>query len=368
MDADIVVIGTGVIGLAIAYKFSNKGYSVILLEKEAQYGTGVSSRNTETIHAGVYYHTGSLKASLCLKGKRLLYEHCEKYNVRHKRIGKLFLAVTSEEITKLELTKKQAVQNGVDDLLELDEKALRKLEPEIRGKAALFSPSSGVFDSHGFLKSLFMLGQTNGILFAASSPVIGADLLAREWRVRVGGKEPTTVSCKVVINAAGLYAIELSKTVFPGRNVPTLYPTKGSYVKYSGGSPVTHIIYPAIIPGLIEARVDATPDLEGNLRFGPNTEKADGLEDFDIASNLLESMIPEIKRYLPNLDTSRLHPDTSGIRPKIYGPQEPVEDFRFDWAPEHGWLDLWGIESPGLTASLAIAEHVYDLIAERDVL
>lgn len=363
-----MIIGAGVIGLAIAFKISQKSHSVILVEKESQYGCGISSRNSEVIHAGIYYHTGSLKALLCLEGKRLLYEHCEKYQIRHKRTGKLFLAVTSEEISKLELTKKQATENGVDDLVELDESALRRLEPEIRGKAGLLSPSSGIFDSHGFMKSLFLLGQSNGVIFAASSPVVGADPVAVGWRVRVGGKEPTTISSKVVVNAAGLHAIELSKTVFPGRNIPTLYPTKGSYIRYSGKSSVKHIIYPAIVPGLIEERVDATPDLEGNLRFGPNTEKTDGLEDFSVASNIAEGMIPAIKRYLPNLDATHLYPDCSGIRPRIYDSGDAVEDFRFDWAPTPGWLDLWGIESPGLTASLAIAEHVCDLIKKRDIL
>ncbi len=368
MDAEVVIAGAGVIGLAAAHKISSKGHSVILLEKETRYGAGISSRNTETIHAGIYYQSGSLKAILCLKGKNLLYEHCERYKVKYKRTGKLFVAVTSQEISRLEQTRKQAFSNGLDDLVDLDEGALRKLEPDVKAKAALLSPSSGVFDSHGFMESLFLLGKAQGVILAVSSPLMDAESTKEGWNVMVGGSEPATISCKIVVNAAGLYAIDLSKKVFRGRTVPTLYPTKGSYVRYSGVSPVKHIIYPSIIPGVIEERVDASPDLAGSLRFGPNIEKCKNLEDFSLEPNLVEGMLGGIKRYLPNIDVSRLHPDCSGIRPKIYGPNDPVEDFRFDWAPIDGWLDLWGIESPGLTASLAIADHIYDLIKERDLL
>lgn len=368
MDTEVVVIGAGVIGLAVAFKVSEKGHTVILLEKEAGYGAGVSSRNTETIHAGIYYQAGSLKARLCLKGKRMLYEHCEKYNVKYKRAGKLFIAVSREELPRLEETRKQALNNGLDDLVELDEGLLRKLEPEIKAKAALLSPSSGIFDSHSFMRSLFILGKSKGVIFSPSSPALNAEPIKEGWKVQVGGREPTQVSCRVAVNAAGLYATDLSKKVFPGRRVPTLYPTKGSYVRYSGVSPVKHIIYPSIIPGVIEERVDASPDLAGSLRFGPNVEKSRNLEDFSLEPNLVDGMLGCIKRYLPDLDISRLHPDCAGIRPKIYGPGDPIADFRFDWAPVPGWLDLWGIESPGLTASLAIGEYVRDLITESGML
>ncbi len=368
MDTEVVVIGAGVIGLATAFKVSEKGYSVILLEKEPGYGTGASSRSTEMIHAGIYYQTGSLKGRLCLKGKRMLYQHCEKYNVKYKRVGKLFIAVSQEETPRLEETRSQALRNGLDDLVDMSEKELRKIEPEIRGKAALLSPSSGIFDSHSFMKSLFILGKSKGVIFSPSSPVLDAEPTREGWKVKIGGHEPTSISCRVVVNAAGLYAIDLSKKVFPDRKMPTSHPTKGSYLRYSGVSPVKHIIYPSILPGVIEERADATPDMGGSLRFGPNIEKTKGIEDFTLDPGLVESMSKGIKRYLPNLDVSRLHPDCAGIRPKIYGPGDPIADFRFDWAPIPGWLDLWGIESPGLTASLAIGEYVRDLIAEREIL
>lgn len=368
MDADVVVIGAGVIGLAIAERLSSEGRSVVILEKEPQYGTGVSSRNTETIHAGIYYQQGSLKASLCLEGKRLIYAHCEKYKVRHNRIGKLFVAVTKEELPRLALTKEQARKNGVDDIVELDRAGLKVMEPEVEGVAALLSPSSGIIDSHAFMKSLFAMGKDNGMIFAASSPVVGAERTAGGWRVLIGGSTPGEVKARSVVNAAGLYSVELAVKIFPKRRVPKLHPTKGSYLRYSGRSPLKHILYPAIVPGLIEERVDAAPDISGSLKFGPNVEITKGLEDFSVDPKLAEKMIGGIRRYLPHIEKEKLHPDCSGIRPKIYGPGEPVQDFRFEWADEPGWLDLWGMESPGLTAALAIARHVDDLMRAKEVL
>jgi L-2-hydroxyglutarate oxidase LhgO len=368
MDAKVVIVGAGIIGLSVARKIAGEGHSVILLEKEARYGCGVSSRNTEVIHAGIYYKTGSLKATLCVRGKELLYEYCQKHKVRHKRIGKMILAVTSQEASRLELMKKQAFANGVRDLIDLDKKDIEKLEPNIKGEAALFSPSSGIIDSHGFMRSLLKEAEDCGTIFAALSPVTAAEFVNNSWKVMVGGKEPTSVSCKLLINTAGLYSIDLSKEIFPERNTPTLHPTKGSYARYSGSSPINHIIYPALVPGVIEERVDATPDLEGSLRFGPTIENPKNLEDFSIVPELVKKITPAIKRYIPGLDVSRIHPDCAGIRPRIFGRRDSVEDFRFDWAPQPEWLDLWGIESPGFTASLAIAEHVHDLVKEKDIL
>jgi L-2-hydroxyglutarate oxidase LhgO len=365
MDADVVVIGAGVVGLAIAAKMAEKKYSVIILEKESKFGTGISSRNSEVIHAGIYYKTDSLKASLCLRGKTLLYEHCKKYNVAYKKIGKLFLAVTHDEVLRLEQTQNQAILNGVEDLLELNQKQLTRLEPELSGSAALLSPSSGIIDSHSFMKSLLSLSENNKAIFVPQSPVDNAEPISDGWKIYIGGKEPTSITCKTVINSTGLYAIKLSKKIFPNRIVPKLHPTKGVYLRYSGKSPLQHIVYPAIIPGRIEERVDATPDLGVSLRFGPNVEEASSLEDFSVKDEIIQQMLPGIKRYLPNIDASRLHLDIAGIRPKIYGDEEPVADFRFDWAEENGWLDLWGMESPALTGSLAIGEYVLEIIAKK---
>lgn len=368
MEADVVVIGAGVIGLAVARDLAGKGQSVILLEKEAGFGRGVSSRNTEVIHAGIYYQTGSLKAGLCVRGRHLLYEYLAAHNINHRRAGKMIIAASPEEVKRLEVIKQQAEENGVNDIQELDKKQIKEIEPELRGEAALLSPSSGILDTHSFMRSLLESGEAEGMIFAPSSSVVGAEPEHNFWCVRVGGREPVSIRCKAVINSAGLYATDLSKTVFPHRDVPRLHPRKGSYARYSGKSPLRHIVYPALIPGVIEERVDATPDLGGMLRFGPTSEEPGDIEDFSIVPGLIEKISPALRRYLPRLDISRISPDCAGIRPRIFGADAPVQDFRFEWAPVAGWLDLWGMESPGLTASLAIAEYVWQLIAEKGIL
>ena len=368
MHSDVVVVGAGAIGLAVARKFAGEGASVVVLEKESQFGSGVSSRNTEVIHAGIYYQTGSLKAELCVKGKRMLYEHCAKHDVRCKRLGKIIIAATESDAERLPPLRKQAEANGVDDLVDLDASGIKRLEPQLAGVAALFSPSSGIFDTHGFMKSLFRLGIDSGMIFAPLSPVIGAEGSADKWKMRIGGNEPSIITCKIVINAAGLYAIGLSRKIFPDRRTPELYPMKGSYARYSGMSPINHIVYPALVPGVIEERVDSTPDLEGSLRFGPSVEAPMSLEDFSVAHDVVERMSSGLRRYMPRAEKSCIAPDCAGIRPRIYGPKDPVQDFRFEWADGTGWLDLWGIESPGLTASLAIAEHVYGMVKDKDIL
>lgn len=368
MEADVIVIGAGVIGLAVARELARKGQSVILLEKEASFGRGVSSRNTEVIHAGIYYQTGSLKAGLCVRGRHLLYEYLAVHNINYRRIGKIIIATTPEEAKRLEVIRKQAEENGVNDLIELDKKQIKEIEPELQGDEALLSPFSGILDTHSFMKSLLKSGEAEGMIFAPSSSVIGAETERGYWRVRVGGCDPVSITCKAVINSAGLYATDLSKTVFPHRDVPQLHPRKGSYARYSGPSPLRHIVYPALIPGVIEERVDATPDLGGMLRFGPTSEAPRDIEDFSIVPGLISKIAPAIRRYLPCLDISMIAPDCAGIRPRIFGADAPVQDFRFEWAPIAGWLDLWGMESPGLTASLAIAEYVCQLIAEKGIL
>ena len=356
------------VGLAISYIFSMKGKDVILIEKEKQFGTGVSSRNSEVIHAGVYYSKGSLKSQLCLRGKELLYEYCGKYSVNHNRIGKLFVAITDNHISRLEKINANAVENGLEDLIELDSRQLKKVEPSLIAKSALFSPSSGIIDTHGLMQSLMNLNVSYGTTFAAYSPVLGAEPNPHGWSVRVGGLEPTTVTSRTVVNTSGLYALELSKKIFPNRKFPKANPVKGAYLRYSGKSPLKQIIYPAFIPGLIEERVDATPDLSGSLRFGPSIEENTGIEDFTMPADLVKRFTPEIKKYLPNIDESKLHLDQAGIRPKIISNDKMINDFVFDWADETGWLDLWGIESPGLTASLAIGEHVYSMFHELNIL
>jgi L-2-hydroxyglutarate oxidase LhgO len=368
LDADLIVIGAGVVGLAVSYTFSMKGKDVILIEKEKQFGTGVSSRNTEVIHAGVYYANGSLKNKLCLRGKELIYDFCKKNSVKHKRIGKLFVAIDENDVSKLELIIASAKNNGLKDLIELDSHQLQKAEPFVKGKSAILSPSSGIIDSHGFMQALMNLNISFGTTYAACSLVIGAEPISGGWCVKIGGVDPCTITSRVVVNATGLNALKLSSEIFPKRTIPKANPIKGAYLRYAGKSPIKHIIYPAIVPGIIEERVDATPDLSGSLRFGPSIEKTLGIEDFTTPTDLIERFTPKIKKYLPDIDESKLIIDQAGIRPKILSHGKNNEDFIFDWADDNGWLDLWGIESPGLTSSLAIGDHVYSMVDQLSIL
>jgi len=368
MDTDIIIIGAGIIGISLANYLISNGYSVILVEKEDNYGRGVSSRSSEVIHAGIYYHTGSLKASLCIRGRQLMYEYCQKKRIPHKKIGKLIIALDKNSIDRFDKINKQAEINGLKSLIYIDKKNIKKIEPELKCEAALFSPETGIVDSFKLMRSLINGARSKGVIFIAGTSVTDACPISNGWDIHVKGNENTILRSKITINAAGLYAIELSKKIFTDRVLPTLHPLKGNFIKYMGKSPVCHIIYPALIPGVIEERVDATPNLDNTLKFGPDVEKSKNLDDFSVSKDIVDKMIPSIIRYLPNIDTSLLYPDYSGIRPRIYDPMDSVKDFIFQWSTDGRWLDLWGMESPGLTACLAIAEYIKNDISERQIL
>ena len=348
MDVDFVIIGAGVIGLAVAREISQQGHSVVILEKESHFGQGSSSRNSEVIHAGIYYQKDTFKAKLSIRGKELLYSFCKKYNVPYKQIGKLFVAVDDDEISKLELTEKSGLANGLNDLIYIDKSQLKKLEPNLCAVSALFSPSTGIFDSHIFMQSLLSISEDNNALFSPNSLFTGAEPNNNGWKIYIEGKnkENFSIKTKVVINSAGLYATEIAKNIFPNRSLPKLIPTKGCYLKYNGKPLIKHIIYPAITPGTVLPRVDATPDLNGSLRFGPNVEIPESLNDFKLKENLVSEMASGIKRYLPNINENLLYPDFAGIRPKISIDGKENCDFQFDWNNENNWLDLFGFESP----------------------
>lgn len=364
-DFDIVVIGAGVIGLAVARQLSAAGRSVLLAEREDQFGAGASSRNTGCIHAGAYYHAGSLKAQLCVRGRRMLYDHCSRFNVPHRKTGKIFLATDAEYVRGLETIKHLAAANGIDDLIEIDGADIGALESHLTGVAALLCPESGVVDSHALMLSLLGLGENEGLTFVTRATVNKGQPVSGGWDINISGAEEAVIKAKLVINAAGIWASDLSRSVFPNRIVPKPKPVKGSYLRLTGAALVSRIIYPDLIPGEITERVDATPGIDGQLRFGPSVDVTDSLEDYRVADGLTERFGPLIKRYLPECETSRLVPDFAGIRPKVMTEPGEMPDFLFDWAEEAGWLDLWGIESPGLTCALAVAEHVEGLVKER---
>lgn len=370
LDTEIIIIGAGIIGLSISYYFSKAGKKVILLEKENNFGKGVSSRNTEVIHAGIYYKKNSLKSNLCFRGKNMIYEFCKKHNIPHKKIGKLFIATENKEIELLEKIKLQAESNGLFDLKFLNKNLTENIEPALKCEMALESPSSGIVDSYSLMESLLRLSQDNGLIFSPETPFLGANYKSQYWEVDIGGKDPIKISSKIVINAAGLSAIDVSKKVKSNKVIPLPNPIKGLYLRYSGKSPVNHIIYPALVPGTIEERADATPDLNNSLRFGPSIEKDNNLkiDDFNVNPNIKSRFFPLIKKYLPNIDINKLNLDIAGIRPKVKTENLDIKDFMFEWGEERGWLDLWNIESPGLTSSLAIGEHVFDKVKKSHIL
>jgi L-2-hydroxyglutarate oxidase LhgO len=359
-DIDAIVIGAGVIGLAIARELGLAGHSVIVLEEQAEFGTGTSSRNSEVIHAGLYYPHASLKARLCVEGKNRLYEFCKSHGVPHRRCGKIIVATSHDEIQVLETLKSKGMSNGCDDLVLLDEVEAKRLEPALSCKAALLSPSTGIIDSHAYMLALIGDAEDMGAAIAYRSPFLRADHRNDEFEVSVGGKEPMKLTSRFLVNAAGLHAPDVARHIAPlaADTIPTPRFAKGSYFSLVGKSPFSHLIYPA--PHTHGLGVHLTLDLAGQARFGPDVEWVDAI-DYAVDPRRAEGFDEAIRRYWPGLPNASLIPAYSGIRPKISGPGDPAMDFRIDGRETHGLnglVNLFGIESPGLTASLAIGSEV----------
>jgi L-2-hydroxyglutarate oxidase LhgO len=367
---DTVVIGAGVVGLAIARELACRGREVIVLEKNRQIGEETSSRNSEVIHAGLYYAQGSLKARLCVEGKRRLYAYCAERGVDHRRCGKLIVAGGDEQRPKLEGVRRSAELNGVTDLEQLDTAQLRELEPEVSGVAALWSPSTGIVDSHGLMLAL------RGDLERAGGSV--AVLTTCRRGVRDGALlrlaceadgDTTEVAARTVVNAGGLHAADVARALdVPGVTAPVLRYAKGNYFVYNGASPFRHLVYPLPEDGGLG--VHATLDLAGRARFGPNVEwlppglRADDL-DYEVDPKLADTFYTAIRTYWPALPDGGLEPAYAGIRPKVNGPGEAAADFMIEArvaAGQPSVVHLFGIESPGLTAALAIGAHVAALL------
>lgn len=367
-DFDVAVIGAGVVGLAIGRHLAEQGVSVVVMERDSRFGQAASSRNSGCIHAGAYYHTGSLKASLCLRGRNLLYEFCQRYAVPHHRCGKLFIVTEDQYVGGLDRLKTQAEVNGVDGMVALDAAGIRAREPAVHAKAGLLCPHSGVIDVPVYMLTLLGLGEAAGMTLATHTRAVAAHPTGSLWQIRFedgGGSD--TVSVRTVVNAAGLWGLDLAREVFPTRDVPKPNPLKGGYVRFTGPAPVSTLIYPDLVPGVLNPRVDATPGMDGVLRFGPNVAPAQAYDDYREPDDLVDSLLPAIQRYLPAITRERLAPDFAGVRPRIVAPAPGPSDFLFDFAPIPGWLDLWGMESPGMTASLAVAEHVHSLLSGHDL-
>ncbi|WP_446719606.1 NAD(P)/FAD-dependent oxidoreductase [Hydrogenophaga sp. OTU3427] len=367
---DVVVIGAGVVGLAVARALAQAGREVMVLEREPAIGTGVSSRNSEVIHAGLYYTPGSLKARLCVRGKELLYAFCASHGVQHRRCGKLVVATDEAQLAGLKQIEARALANGVP-VSWLDGAEVRALEPALHAQAALLSPSTGIVDSHGLMLAL------QGDLEAAGGAVALASGVARGvvrdqgflLEVRSGG-ESTWLRARTVVNAAGLHACAVARGLdgLAPRHVPTERYAKGSYFSLAGKAPFSHLVYPA--PQDAWLGVHLTLDLGGQAKFGPDLEWLPAAQDplaidFTVDAHRADGFYAEVRRYWPALADGALQPSYSGVRPKIHGPGEAAPDFRIDGPQVHGvpgLVNLFGIESPGLTSALAIGEHVAHLL------
>ena len=361
---DTVVIGAGVVGLAIARAFARAGREVVVLEKESAIGTGTSSRNSEVIHAGIYYPTGSLKAKLCVAGRQALYPYLAERGIAHRRCGKLIVATDHGQISGLEKLHAQAKANGVTDLRVLEAREARALEPELSCVAALESPSTGIIDSHGFMLALRGEAEDLGAAIAFRSPLTGGRIGREGIELDVGGAEPMRLLARTVVNSAGLFAQDVARSLegLSRDRVPPAYYCKGNYFSLSGGSPFTRLVYPA--PESAGLGVHLTLDLAGQARFGPDVEWIDRV-DYDVDPGRSRVFYDAIRRYWPGLKDGSLQPAYCGIRPKIQPQGQPSRDFLIQGPDEHGvpgLVNLFGIESPGLTASLAIGEHVLELL------
>jgi L-2-hydroxyglutarate oxidase LhgO len=360
-DVETVVVGAGVVGLAIARALALAGQEVLVLEQHDIVGSEVSSRNSEVIHAGIYYPPGSLRAGTCVAGKAMLYRFCAENGVPHKRVGKLLVATAEDQIKKLKAIEETARRNGVEDLAWMSGAEARRLEPEVACVAAMLSPSTGIVDSHGFMLALEGHAEAHGAQVVLNTPVQRLERLSGGlFRIESGGEMPGTVTARRLVISGGLHSSKLARTLAWTGNYrpPETYYAKGQYYALAGRSPFERHIYP--MPDGAWLGLHATVDISGRCKFGPDIEWIPEIDyGFDAAK--LGKFLDFIKSYYPGLDASALHADYTGIRPKLYREGEPVPDFAIHGAETHGLeglVALFGIESPGLTAAMAIAEDV----------
>ena len=353
---DAVVIGAGVVGLAVARALAGVGREVLVLERHDVIGSETSSRNSEVIHAGIYYPTGSMKAAMCVRGKALLYEHCNAYNVPHKRVGKVVVATSEAQFGVLEDYRRQARINGVGDLPWLTRDEVLALEPEVDALAGVYSESTGIIDSHAYMLSLVGDIEAGGGMIAFLTDVSDLGRWRGGVRVHCGDY---SLDADLVINAAGLAAPAMASRL--GGQWRGYY-AKGHYFTLSGRSPFTHLVYPITEAGGLGVHV--TLDMAGQAKFGPDVVWQDD-DDYSFDSVDLDRFVAAIRRYYPGLDASRLNPGYTGVRPKLAPAGEPAADFVVEGPREcgvPGFVNLLGIESPGLTSSLAIAERVLQVV------
>lgn len=361
---DCAVIGAGVVGLAVARSLAMNGREVVLLEAEEHFGSHTSSRNSEVMHAGIYYPTGSLKARLCLPGRNALYRYCAEHAVNHRRIGKVIVACDDSEREGLAKYLHQGEVNGCDDLRMLGKAELAEMEPEVRCVAGFLSPSTGIIDAHGLMLAYLGDLEQHGGALALASPVLSGKVNGEGVVLKVGGKESVTLAARSVVNCAGFHAQALARSLagVPPATIPPTYYAIGHYYTLSGKAPFNRLVYPVARRDWLGVHV--TIDLGGQVKFGPDIEWIDRI-DYDFDTSREESFYAAIRRYYPGLKDGALQPGYTGIRPKIHPPGEPAPDFVIQGPRDHGvpgLVNLYGIESPGLTSSLAIGDYVAELL------
>jgi L-2-hydroxyglutarate oxidase LhgO len=355
---ECVVIGAGIVGLAVARALARAGREVVILEAEDAIGTHTSSRNSEVIHAGIYYPRGSLKATSCVAGRRLLYQYCATHGVPHRRCGKLIVATSEAQRGELEAIRARALANGVTDIAALTREQALEMEPALACVAALHSPSTGIIDSHALMLAYLGDAQDAGAMLALKSPLERAAVRADGFELHIAGAEP--IGARLLVNCAGPRAPSVARRIegYPASAAPRELYAKGNYFALAGRSPFSRLVYPVPEPGGLGVHV--TLDLAGQARFGPDVEWIDRIA-YDVDPRRAERFYGAIRRYWPALADGALSPGYAGVRPKISGPSEPAADFVVQGPREHGvagLVHLFGIESPGLTASLALANVV----------
>jgi L-2-hydroxyglutarate oxidase LhgO len=366
---DLCIIGAGVAGLAVAEEFSAtmpSSFSILLVEQNERFGQETSSRNSEVIHAGIYYPPGSLKAALCVEGRELLYAYCTRHSIAHRKLGKLIVS-QEDEVGYLETLFRNAAANGVASLRWLSSVDVLAMEPLVKASAALYSPDSGIVDSHGLMLSLLNRAQAAGVLYAPRTRVLKMEASAKHFTIDAAcghGKdaEEYVFTAARVVNAAGLQACALAQRIsgLDQCTVPAMQISKGNYFRYAAPAPFTHLVYPVPEKDQRGLGIHATVDLGGQVKFGPDVD-LDSAQDYHVDPARRALFAEAIRRYFPSVQEASLVPDYAGLRPRLASPAGTVADFAIQDASVHrlpGLVQLYGIESPGLTASLAIAKHV----------
>ena len=353
----VLVVGAGAVGLAVARELALAGHDVIVAEATSGIGNGVSSRNSEVIHAGLYYPTGSLRAQHCPRGRRMLYEFCASHGVPHRKAGKLVVATDAGELPRLEAILAQARKNGVEGVEIIESSAAKELEPALVTTAAMLSPETGIIDTHRFMLALRGDLEDQGGAIAFNTPIERIALARGGWEAHFSDE---SIVVDAVVNCAGLGAQRLARAAegYPGERVPKLVLAKGNYFSFTGRPVFSRLIYPVPVPGGLGVHV--TLDLAGRMRFGPDVEWIEA-ENYDVTPERAQSFYASIRKYWPGLPDDLLAPDYAGIRPKLTAAGEPAADFMIEGPQQHGlprMVHMFGIESPGLTCALSLAQVV----------